>query len=277
MPITPQPILEDLNVVGIIDGLNEVVILALSAVSGGKAVVSGTWSGTIKFEGTLDGTRWDTIESLSGTTGTLVSQTGITSNDIIVFVGIAGLAQIRARFHAYTSGSATVTLRGSTGAGNVFVNSLIPSNLKTQSYVNDGSGNAITSTTISATRSLDTNVIQGPPPHMIGYTPVHKAAEYSVAQTDTIIWTPASGKKFVVTDYMIIASGNQDTTMTLFDNTNSAANWLFRGTLDLAVNNPVITPTGLRTPFVSAAINQSLKITFTTNAVVSVMIFGYEI
>lgn len=138
-----QPSLLDAQVTQVIGALDEVVVLELSGISGGKAAVSGTWVGTIKFEQTIDDVTWFPVGSFSGTTGAVLSQTGITTNDVVVFVGIAGVLKIRARFHAYTSGSATVTLRGSNGVSNVFVNNLVPGNLKTQTYTNDGAGVAI--------------------------------------------------------------------------------------------------------------------------------------
>lgn len=142
MSFTPQPLLEDFTATGQIGALDETIELTLAGVSGGKAVVSGTWNGTIKFEGSVDGLRWDNIGTFSGTTGAILSQTGITANDLLVFVGIAGLFKLRARFHIYSSGTATVTFRASNGVSNVFVDNLIARNLKSEIYGVDKSGNS---------------------------------------------------------------------------------------------------------------------------------------
>src|SRR5690349_20985840 len=37
----------------------------------------------------------------------------------------------------------------------------------------------------------------------IDFSPVRKDFTYSTTQTNTVLWTPASGKKFVITDYSI--------------------------------------------------------------------------
>lgn len=140
MAFQVQPSLGDLETSSNIGALNETVVLDTNGVSGAKAVVSGTWAGTIKFEQSIDGVRWDNIGCFSGTTGAVLSATGITSNDIVVFVGIAGVSKIRARFHAYTSGTASVVIRASNGVSNVFVDNLIPANLKAQTHTHDGAG-----------------------------------------------------------------------------------------------------------------------------------------
>jgi len=141
MAIEPQAPLKDAEVTKTISGLNDSIELILPGISGGKAVISGTWIGNIKFEqfigGIVDGhllDRWDNIGSFDGTTGAILSATGITNNTIVVFIGIAGVKKIRARFNAWTSGSAIVTLRGSHGASNVFAANLIPRNLKTEPH-----------------------------------------------------------------------------------------------------------------------------------------------
>lgn len=135
----------------------------------------------------------------------------------------------------------------------------------------------LTTTLNGNKQSLDVNITKSSAPHETGYDPIHKAFEFNGAQTNTILWTPASGKKFVVTDYTIICTGNTDTTLTIFDETNSQANWLFRSKIDLIANSPNIIVSNLRTPFVSSSINNSLKVTCTGNADVYLMFYGYEV
>lgn len=69
--------------------------------------VTGTWSATLTFEGTVDNTTWVTIKANALASDTLVTTT--TGNG--VFVMGAGLTAVRVRCSAYTSGTATVTLR----------------------------------------------------------------------------------------------------------------------------------------------------------------------
>lgn len=68
--------------------------------------VSGTFVGTVTFEGTVDATNWVALLCTSvtaGTTATTATAPGV------VRVDCSGLAQVRARVSAYTSGAITVT------------------------------------------------------------------------------------------------------------------------------------------------------------------------
>lgn len=107
-------------------------------------------------------------------------------------------------------------------------------------------------------------------------TPVRKDFSYSTAQTNTIIWTPASGKKFVVTD--IVMNVRNSTlgalTLAIFDDTNAAGNSLHKATYESGANTDVISNLG--TPFVSNALNQSLKITTSGGLTISGTVWGYE-
>lgn len=207
MTFAPQPSLEDLTFTGDISALNEVIELIITGISGGKAVISGTWSGTIKFQGTVDGNRWDPIGSFSGTTGVPVSTTGITSNDIIVFVGIAGLQKIRAIFTSYTSGTATVTLRASNGVSNVFVDNLIPSNFKSQIYgvKEDGS---LASPSLSPTGATKVAITDRPSEVRSRIYICKNIDHVILTSTPTIIHTVTEGYKFYLVN-IILAIVNQ--------------------------------------------------------------------
>lgn len=75
--------------------------------------VTGTWSATITFEVTVDGTNWVSYElnptaDMQGTSGSLSATTAANG----VWVGPSfGLAGFRARVSAYTSGTAVITVR----------------------------------------------------------------------------------------------------------------------------------------------------------------------
>lgn len=66
--------------------------------------VTGTFVGTLTFEGTIDGTTWVALEGVN-TSGARV--TTATATGLFLF-SVAGLMAIRARVSAYTSGSITV-------------------------------------------------------------------------------------------------------------------------------------------------------------------------
>ena len=77
--------------------------------------VSGTFSATVSFEGTVDGTNWVAVRAQNLATG--VAATSTTSAGLFRLT-VAGLAKIRAPISSYTSGSITVKAFGtSMGAG----------------------------------------------------------------------------------------------------------------------------------------------------------------
>jgi len=67
--------------------------------------VSGTFSATVTFEGTVDGANWIAIQMTNlnaGTASTTATAAGLFAGNV------AGLLKIRARISAYTSGNVTV-------------------------------------------------------------------------------------------------------------------------------------------------------------------------
>ena len=85
-----------------------------------SVTVSGTYSATLQFEGTGDGTNWVSVDATPFPSGTDVNSTTSTGT---WRVNGAGLQAVRVRASAYTSGTASVTIRqgsvavGSTGGG----------------------------------------------------------------------------------------------------------------------------------------------------------------
>lgn len=77
--------------------------------------VSGTFAGTVTFEGTVDGSNWVSLQVCNAADGS-VSTTATAPG---VFIApVAGLQMVRARISAYTSGTITVHgLATTVGAG----------------------------------------------------------------------------------------------------------------------------------------------------------------
>lgn len=100
---------------GSLTAATQTVETAAAAGQGTAAIqVSGTWSATLVFEGTVDGTNWSTLTVRpigNATTATTASANGIWR------AALAGLQKIRVRCSAYTSGTAVVTIRTTTGDG----------------------------------------------------------------------------------------------------------------------------------------------------------------
>ncbi len=66
--------------------------------------VSGTFSATVSFEGSVDGTNWAAVAGTNASSGQTATST--TAPGIFVF-NIPGFKKFRARITAYTSGSVT--------------------------------------------------------------------------------------------------------------------------------------------------------------------------
>jgi len=69
--------------------------------------VSGTFVGTVTFEGTVDGTNWVAV-ALLDTSDMDTYATTATAAKVMLLNGVKGLSALRARISAYTSGSITV-------------------------------------------------------------------------------------------------------------------------------------------------------------------------
>ena len=107
-------------------------------------------------------------------------------------------------------------------------------------------------------------------PTILGKTPVRKVATFSASQSDIAVWTPTSGKKFIVE--MILVSATAAGILRIFDNTNSAANTVFLATL--SAGETVVFP--LPNPHPSSTANNVLR--YTTGSVVAgdFTVLGYE-
>ena len=110
----------------------------------------------------------------------------------------------------------------------------------------------------------------------VNFTPVKKDFTYSTTQTNAVIWAPTSGKKFVVTDYTINIRNNTlgAITLTIFDETNSAGNILYKANFEAGTNYDNVC--NFVTPFLSGALNRNLKITTSGALLISGFIQGYE-
>lgn len=99
---------------------------------------------------------------------------------------------------------------------------------------------------------------------------------FNVSTTDTPIWTPATGRRFVITDcYLSIRNtALVDASVLIFDGSNASGNFLFRGNFDSGENANI--PLTMKTDFVSQAIDNILRITINRNLIISGVLMGYE-
>lgn len=112
---------------------------------GGRATfnfqLTGTWVGTILFEGTLDGSTYYTLEAIPVGAGAVVASTTVNG---AWSVESAGFSNLRARSTAWTSGTASVYILGSIQSNDIEVYNTTPGNLQTVSRIQDSAGSSIT-------------------------------------------------------------------------------------------------------------------------------------
>jgi hypothetical protein len=100
---------------------------------------------------------------------------------------------------------------------------------------------------------------------------VTKTVDFTASQTAQAIWTPAEGKKFVITDYDLSFSAAG--AITVFDGTNDTTNRVFK--FNGAINGGAIH--AYRKKRISATANNILKYTTGAGAAGSLTVHGYEV
>lgn len=101
----------DASATGSLGALNAATALNLNGDAGFAVDIRGTFVGTITFQGTVDGTNWLTLAVMPlGSASNVAAVTTATAPG--AWTGnSAGMSQVRVIMTAYTSGTATVTLR----------------------------------------------------------------------------------------------------------------------------------------------------------------------
>jgi hypothetical protein len=115
-----------------------------------------------------------------------------------------------------------------------------------------------------------TNIIGAVKRDVINYTPIRKYIAGAGAQTDTIVWSPAAGKKWVITD--LICSLSAAGTITFEEDKTGGDEVVFA--LDWAANGGV--SSNLQTPIFGTEDDADLIVT-TTAGNVKILVLGYEI
>jgi hypothetical protein len=100
-------------------------------------LLTGTWTGTVVFEGTIDNTNWNALNGIVPTTGVIASSATGNGNWEIES---GGYQQVRIRGNSVATGSLTVALDAATGIQSVNLSSPLPTGSNTIGAVT-GSGN----------------------------------------------------------------------------------------------------------------------------------------
>ncbi len=97
---------------GTVNAINGAVTFSVPGVGSVAAQITGTWTGTIEFEGTVDNSNWFSIKALPPTSSTTATNSSANGQWVI---GAAGYHAVRFRASAWTSGTATIYAEGSSG------------------------------------------------------------------------------------------------------------------------------------------------------------------
>jgi hypothetical protein len=211
--------------------------------------ISTTTTGTFIIEATVDNTNWITPEVFDGTQDLWVSGQNITPTLGRVYqVLTQGYRQIRLR---------TVTTLGAT----------------VQHFV-----------TLSTAQQFLGGIDTGPAQHNFGYVVRNFTTEYTTTQTGAAIWTPTTGRRFVVTDFTISTGGTTAGVVTLWQ--GASADTTYTVGTDPAVFRGEFSPTAtakpgvvksFAVPWMSSTVDHVLRITSSAAMTLYVQINGYEI
>lgn len=102
-------------------------------------------------------------------------------------------------------------------------------------------------------------------------TMLKKTVDFTASQTAQTIWTPTSGKKFVVVQAIVSFSAGG--TLTVFDGTDTTTNRIFQ--LHEAANGGMAWTAAI--PVLSSTSDNVLKYTTGAGAAGSITVFGYEV
>ena len=154
--ITPT---SDTTQTGSITGSGQSVTFALNAQSTVGIQVSGTFSGTILIKGSVDGSSYTPTTATSLSTGNPTSS--ITSS-FTGQVNVAGFVSFQLTSVSWTSGTANISLRASTGISNIMLDNPLPVGTNSIGNVGLNAGSnaigSITNTSFIATQATGTNL-----------------------------------------------------------------------------------------------------------------------
>jgi hypothetical protein len=234
-----------------VTALNDAATFDAGGVSSIFIEITGTWVATLIFEYSIDnGSTWVTAGAVMNVVAgqdTWVGAAGTTAaNGRFRHHFVGGMTKFRVRASAFTSGTATVVMNGH----------FAPSGIKA--------------------------IEIGPAPHNIGFALTNKVAQYTTTQTGTAFWTPASGKRLVVTQYQIQVGGTTAGNFQLWYG-GSADTTYTRGT-DRAIYEGDVVPSASYKPAVvspssawpAAAADDVLRVTTSAGITITFNVWGYE-
>jgi hypothetical protein len=188
---------------GTLGALNATLEIAGAGLSTVGVGISGTWVGTIVAEITTGDGVWDIIPLIDNTMGSAGLTTAVNGNFLL---GVAGALTLRIRMSAYTSGTATIYLEGSSAPAGVFLSRSIPTGINSIGAVSQGAAGSEAWLFDFPTQALSV------------------AASTAASSGDnTLVAAPGAGKRLVLVAYTLQNESSTATTMILYDGPSTDA------------------------------------------------------
>ena len=228
---------------------NSTSVVNIDGANSVTVAINTNTTGTFIIEGTADNTNWLALEVFDGGLDIWVSGLSHTPTAGKVYQVITqGYRQLRLR---------TVSTLGA-GMNHFF--------------------------TLTNSQSFIGGIDTGAAPHNFGYAILSRAGEYTTAQTGVALWTPGTGRKFVVTDLTISTGGTTAGIVTVWQGASGDTAYtagtdpvLFRGEFAPSTTaRPGVVKT-LKSPFCSTTNDHILRVTTSAAMTVYIQVQGYEI
>lgn len=129
---------------------------------------------------------------------------------------------------------------------------------------------------LSRTTYILEGIQSAPRPHNFGTTLIYKNGNFTSQQTDTLLWTPTPGTRFVLTEVNLSMGGTVNGIITIFEETNNLQNQILRTHVKVGGNNSEKRDSAFRTPYVSQIKNGTIRITSSAAITFSVHLRGFE-
>lgn len=221
-------------------------------VEGGNTMtwaINTSTTGTFIFEGSADATNWLSVEVFDAGADVWVSGQSLTPTSGKVYhVACGGYRQIRLRVNLAL---------GTTVSHNV---------------------------NVTNSQQLLAGIDTGPAPHNFGYALLHRDGEYATTQTGTALWTPATGKRFAITDMTISTGGTTSGIVTIWQGASADTTYtagtdpaIFRGEFAPSATAKPGMVKSFNIPYYSTTVDHVLRVTTSAAMTIYVQVNGYEI
>jgi hypothetical protein len=223
---------------GTLGALNATLEIAAAGLGTMGVGITGTWVGTIAIQGDVGDGVWQFLPMIDALTGTAIVTT--TANGIWQ-IGCAGFLTIRVLMFAYTSGTATVYIEGTSATAGVFLSKSIPTGINSIGTV------GVTSVP---------GALQGPGnPTVDSYTSVAVNLAASTADQQ-LVAAPGANKQIWVYGLFMMADTAAGT-VTLQDEDNTALS----GTMAVSDEGGWVLPISgnFAMPWIKVATNKALE------------------